>query len=240
MPIPKILHFCWFGGNKIPKTEEKCINRFTKYFNDYKIIIWNESNFNINLNKYVRQAYKSGKFAYVSDVCRLKALYEYGGIYLDADCKVIKPFNDLLDCHAFTGFGADNHEIAACTLGFEKGDPFIKECLDSYDNEEFISNDGSPNTFSINRRMTAILENHGFIPNGKKQIINDIIIYPMTYFCPLSMLPDTVKDCKTKDTYSMALWSSKELKRERSFLVRLAHKTGLNKIKRKILKGLKR
>ena len=234
MSVPKILHYCWFGGGEMPKTEKNCVKRFGKFFHDYKIIVWNENNFDIHCNTYVEQAYQSAKFAYVADVCRLKALYEYGGIYLDADCKVLKSFDPLLDCHAFTGFGADNRELAACTLGFEKGDSFIKECLDSYDKSKFINEDGSINTLSINRRMTAILEKHGFLQNGKKQVINEITVYPMTYFCPLSMLPDTVKDCKSKDTYSMALWSSKELKRERSFVVRFAHRTGLNKIKKNI------
>lgn len=220
----------------MPKTEAKCVAGWSKFFSDYKIMLWNEDNFDIRSNKYVSEAYDAGKFAYVSDVARLKALYEYGGIYLDADCKVLKPFDDLLDCHAFTGFGADNRELASCSMGFEKGDPFIKECLDSYEGDSFILPDGSLKTFSINKRMTGILEKHGFVQNGKKQVIDDIIIYPMTYFCPLSMLPDEVKDCKSRDTYSMALWSSKELKRERSIIVRFAHKTGLNNIKRKLLK----
>lgn len=240
MPIPKILHYCWFGQGEMPKLEQKCVNRFKKFFPDYKIMRWDESNFDVSFNKYVKEAYDAGKYAYVSDVCRLKALYEYGGVYLDADCKVLKPFNDLLDCHAFTGFGADNRELAACTLAFESGDPFIKECLDSYDNASFIKQDGMPDTYSVNRRMTAILEKHGFVQNGQKQVVDGIIIYPMSYFCPLSMLPDEVKDCKGKDTYSMALWSSKELKRERSFIVRFAHKTGLNLVKRKILEKFKK
>ena len=221
----------------MPKTEQKCVKRFNKFFSDYKIMRWDESNFDIDFNPYVRQAYDAGKYAYVSDVCRLYALYEYGGVYLDADCKVLKPFDNLLSCHAFTGFGGDNKELASCTMGFCKGNGFIKECLDSYSDDSFILPDGSLNTLSINRRMTAILEKHGFVQNGEKQIVDD---YPMTYFCPLSMLPDEVKDCKSKDTYSMALWTAPWLKRERSLAVRFAHKTGLNILKRKIMKGLKR
>ena len=235
MAIPKILHYCWFGKGEMPKTEAKCVKGWQKYFSDYQIIHWNENNFDIHYNRYVEEAYEAGKNAYVADVCRLKALYEIGGVYLDADCKVVKSFDDLLNCHGFTGFGGDNREIASCTMGFEKGDPFIKECLDSYENDRFFLEDGSLHTWSINRRMTAILEKHGFVQNGEKQVVDDVIVYPMTYFCPLSMLPDDVPDCKSKDTYSMAMWTSAELKRERSFIIRFAHKTGLNKIKRKVL-----
>lgn len=236
MAIPKILHYCWFGNGEMPKTERKCMRSWGKFFADYEVMHWNEDNFDVRCNTYVAQAYDAKKYAYVSDYARLKALYEYGGVYLDADCKVVKSFTPLLDCHAFTGFGADNEELASCTMGFEKGDPFIKECLGSYETDRFILEDGSFKTWSINKRMTALLQQHGFVSNGQYQVVENIVIYPMTYFCPLSMLPDTVKDCKSKDTYSMAMWSDPSLKRERSFFVRFAHKTGLNQLKRKIIK----
>ncbi len=236
MAIPKILHYCWFGNSDMPKTEAKCVKRWGKFFSDYKIIRWHEGNFNVNCNRYVQQAYQAKRFAFVADYARLRALYEQGGIYLDADCYVKKSFDSLLGNRAFTGFGGDNREIAACTLGFEPGHPFIKECLDSYQNQPFIKADGSEDFESINIRMTKLLEKHGFRQDGVQQEVAGITIYPMSYFCPLSMLPDTVPDCVNKDTYSMALWTNPELKRERSFIVRLAHKTGLNKLKRRIFR----
>ncbi len=236
MAIPKILHYCWFGNGKMPKTEEKCVKRFLKFFEGYKIMLWNESNFDIHCNKYVEQAYANKRFLYVSDYARLLALYNYGGVYLDADCYVKKSFDTLLDDEAFTGFGGDNREISACTMAFTKGHPFLKECLDSYENDSFIDENGQEKLESINIRLTKLLYNYGFVSNGEKQKINGITIYPMTYFCPLSMLPDTVKDCKSKNTYSMALWTNPELKRERSFIVRLAHKLKLNKVKQRIQK----
>lgn len=237
MSIPKILHYCWFGKGEMSKVEKQCVERWKKFFEDYEIYYWNEENFDINMNQYVKQAYEMKRYAYVSDVARLKVLYEYGGIYLDVDCKVLKSFDSLLDCHAFTGFGGDNKEIAACTMAFEPHDAFIKACLDSYENECFINEDGTLKLWSINQRMTKLLESYGFKQNGEKQIVNNIIIYPMSYFCPLSMLPDTVKDCKGKETYSIALWTNPELKRERSFIVRFVHRTKLNKLKRFIQNG---
>ena len=224
MAIPKILHYCWCGQNEMPNVEKKCVERWKRFFQGYQTILWNECNFDVNYNKYVKEAYETHHYAYVADVARLKALIEYGGIYLDADCKVLKPFDDLFGQHAFTGFGADNREIAACTLAFEPEDSFLLECLASYENDSFIQADGSYNLKSINIRMTEILMKYGFIQNGVKQTVRDITVYPMTYFCPLSMLPDTVPDCKSKNTYSMALWTNPELLRERSFPVRLAHK----------------
>ena len=235
MAIPKILHYCWFGRGEIPKVGKKCFKSWDKYLGDFEFMRWDESNFDIHCNRYVEEAYQEKKYMYVSDYARLLALYEYGGVYMDVDCKVLKSFEPLLSNHAFTGYGGDNYEIAACTLAFEKGNPFIKECLDSYMHDVFIKEDGSYNTWSINLRMTELLQKYGFEPNGQSQIVRGIKIYPMTYFCPLSMLPDTVKDCKSKDTYSMTIWTNKELLRERSLLVKFARKMRLNKLKRKVL-----
>ena len=236
MAIPKILHYCWFGDKELPNIAKKCYKSWKKHLSDFDFMKWDESNFDVHCNQYVEQAYQSGKYMYVSDYARLLALYEYGGVYMDVDCKVLKSFTPLLDVHAFTGYGGDNSEIAACTMAYEKGDPFVKECLESYEGERFIREDGSYNLRSVNQRMTCLLQKYGFEPNGNPQTIRGIKIYPMTFFCPLSMLPDTVKDCKSRNTYSMTIWTSKELKRERNFFVRMAHKTGLNKLKRKVLK----
>lgn len=236
MAIPKILHYCWFGENEFPKIAKRCFKSWKKKLYDFKFMLWDESNFDVHCNKYVEQAYIAKKYMYVSDYARLLALYQYGGLYLDVDCKVLKSFAPLLDVHAFTGYGGDNSEIAACTMAFEKGDSFIKECLDSYEGDSFIKEDGTYNFWSVNQRMTCLLQKYGFEPNGIPQTIRGIKIYPMTYFCPLSMLPDTVKDCKSKHTHSMTIWTSKELKRERNCIIRAARKMGLNKLKRKVLK----
>lgn len=201
---------------------------------------WSEDNFDIQINRYVKEAYESKKFMYVSDYARLLALYRDGGIYLDVDCLVKKDFSSLLKESAFTGYGGDNREIAACTLGFEKEHPFLLECLQSYEDESFVVSNGESQPKSVNIRMTEILQKHGFEPNGEEQTICGVHIYPMTYFCPLSMLPDEVPDCKSRDTYSMTIWSSPELKRERSFPVRFAHKTGLNKVKQCILRQMRK
>ena len=92
-----------------------------KRLTQFEFMRWDESNFDVTCNRYVKEAYNAKKFAYVSDYARLLALYKYGGLYLDVDCFVKKDFSPLMDKHAaFTGFGGDNVEIASCTLAFEK------------------------------------------------------------------------------------------------------------------------
>lgn len=46
--IPKIIHYCWFGGGPKPKSVEKYIRSWKKYCSDYEIIEWNEDNFDIS------------------------------------------------------------------------------------------------------------------------------------------------------------------------------------------------
>ena len=99
--IPKIIHYCWFGKKDKPDIVNHCINSWKKVLDDYEIIEWNEDNFDVESNTYVKQAYESGKFAFVSDFVRIKALYDYGGIYLDTDVEVFKKFDDLLDNESF-------------------------------------------------------------------------------------------------------------------------------------------
>ena len=102
--IPKIIHYCWFGEKEMPKVEKNYIEGWKKICPDYKIMCWNETNVNLQENLYVSQAYKSKKYAFVSDYFRIKALYEYGGIYLDTDVELLKSFDDLLFLNGFTGF----------------------------------------------------------------------------------------------------------------------------------------
>lgn len=235
MAIPKILHYCWFGG-EMRKTDKKCVSEWKKFFADFKIIHWNEENFNVHCNEYVEEAYKEKKYQYVSDYARLLALYEYGGIYLDTDCKVKKSFLPLMNQQAFTGFGCDNKEIAACTLAFEPKHPFIKECLESYKGMHFISDKGECDLTSVNVRMTKLLEKYGYQQNGEEQEVYGIHIYPMTYFCPLSLDYANVKDCISKDTYCIALFDSKEFKREHNIFIKIGRALGLDKLKRRFFK----
>ena len=91
MSIPKIIHYCWFGGGPISPESRKCIESWKKYCPDYKIIEWNEQNFEISQNRYAQQAYEAKKYAFVSDYVRLAVLYRYGGIYLDTDVELVRP-----------------------------------------------------------------------------------------------------------------------------------------------------
>ena len=101
--IPKIIHYCWFGGNPLPELAVKCIESWKKYCPDYEIKRWDESNFDLNCCDYVKEAYQAKKWAFVSDYVRFKVLYDEGGLYFDTDVELIKPIDDILACGPFMG-----------------------------------------------------------------------------------------------------------------------------------------
>ncbi len=105
--IPKVIHYCWFGGNPLPESAQKCIASWRKFLPDYEIKEWNESNFDVNAIPYTAQAYAAKKYAFVSDYARFSILYDNGGLYFDTDVEVIRPMDDIIENGPFMGFEID-------------------------------------------------------------------------------------------------------------------------------------
>ena len=188
VPIPKLIHYCWFGKGKKSDLHEKCIASWKEKCSDYNIIEWNESNFDVNINNYVKEAYTAKKYAFVSDFFRLYVLYNYGGIYLDADVEVLKPLDELLYVDGFTGFET-THCIPTGIMASKKGNMWVKEQLDFYEKASFLDEFGRPVLRTNVEIITDISKKkHGFIPNGKPQELKyGMCIYPKCFFCPKSV-----------------------------------------------------
>lgn len=197
--ISKIIHYCWFGKQPLPEKLRKCVDSWGKYLPDYEFVEWNEERFNVESTAWTKQAYSLGKYAFVSDYVRLKALYEYGGIYLDTDVEVVKRFDSFLAHEAFGGFETQN-TITTGVIGASKGNPIIKQFLDSYEHTSFILPDGTLNNNSNVLRFTSILQEYGLTLNNKRQNVGGFEIYPKTYFCPLDVWH--YKDI-TENTYAI-------------------------------------
>ena len=183
--IPKIIHYCWFGGNPLPELAQKCIASWKKYCPDYEIKEWNESNFDLNCCDYVREAYEAKKWAFVSDVARLYAMVTEGGIYMDTDVEVVKPLDSLLQYHAVSGFES-NTMIPTGLMACEKGNPMFKEFLDEYQMAHFILPDGTLDKTTNVVRITNTCLKYGFIPDNTMQTINTFTLLPKDYLCPKS------------------------------------------------------
>lgn len=194
MSIPKIIHYCWFGGKPLPADLQACVDSWSK-LEGYQVIRWDESNCSFDENDFVRKTYAEKQLGFIGDYYRLKAVYEYGGIYMDTDVKVNKSFDSLLKYPAFLNFIFDC-SVGSAIIGAEKGNPLIKALLDMYDATVFGKNaDGKVFNWKdgklvVNGYATSnyyytyyILKNYPqFKLNNKFQDMKDFVIFPKEYF----------------------------------------------------------
>ena len=169
--IPKIIHYCWFGKGKKSAKVLKCIASWHIFFPDYQYIEWSEENCDLSENVYVRQAYEAKKYAFVSDYFRIKALYQYGGIYFDTDYEVIQPMDDLLkEGKLITGL--ESIEIAlTAMIAVEPKNCIMGKFLDTYAERKFIDFDGKMDLTPINQSFSFILRKYGVdLENDKYQV----------------------------------------------------------------------
>jgi hypothetical protein len=207
--IPKIIHYCWFGGNPLPELAKKCITSWKHFFPDYEIKEWNESNYNVYKIPYISEAYSAKKYAFVSDYARFDILYTYGGIYFDVDVEVIKPFDAILQNGGFMGLESVG-KIAAglgigCNaglgIGCNAGLGIVYQILEFYATIHFLNSDGSYNLHTVVEYVTAILKEQGLKDENTIQHLDGLTIYPVEYFCPKSFVTGKLKI--TENTYSI-------------------------------------
>jgi mannosyltransferase OCH1-like enzyme len=182
--IPKIIHYCWFGGKPFSPLIGNCIASWKKFCPDWEIREWNESNFDSNVCQYVKEAYEAKKWAFVSDYARLYALVNYGGIYLDTDCELVKPIDKFLDHEAVSGFENEIY-IQTALMGCREGFPLFKELLERYANRRFVMANGRYDLTTNVQDITKFCLDYGFIPNCQKQEVLGLTLYPRDYFCPM-------------------------------------------------------
>lgn len=177
--IPKIIHYCWFGGNEKSEFILRCMESWKFYLPDYEIVEWNETNFNIELNIFTKEAYSKKKWAFVSDYVRAYALYNCGGIYLDTDVEIRKSLNSFLMHDAFSGFETTGFPFTA-VWGARKNHNWCQKILKYYDNQTVFSD-------VTNTKIVSdfLIDNYKIDPlkNELQNLGDGICIYPSNYFC---------------------------------------------------------
>lgn len=180
--IPKIIHYCWFGGRPLPDDVKAYIAIWRKNFPDFKIKQWDESNFDVNGWLYTRQAYFAKKYAFVSDVARLYALSTEGGLYLDTDILIKKPFpEEWFDLEGFGSFEHDRY-VETGLIASAKGNSIITEFLRCYKSLRFFKGLSFDITTNV-VRFTQFMQSRGFEMNNKIQTINGFTLFPQQLLC---------------------------------------------------------
>ena len=200
MSIPKKIHYCWLSNERMPKEIISSIKSWEIAMPDYELVLWDKNKFDINSVPWVSQACSVKKWALASDYIRAYAIYNEGGIYLDSDVYVIKRMDDLLSYDFFSCFEWNNPtkifkdvcnsdldniqvvgdiQIEPAIFGGIKGHPFLKDCMNWYENHDFILPGGGlyQNVFAPHI-YSAILQKYGFRYIGEEQKLdNNMIIF---------------------------------------------------------------
>lgn len=188
--IPKIIHYVWVGDKEKSEQALKCIESWKKFCPDYEIIEWNNEKFEKIKNLYSKQAYENKKWAFVSDYIRLYALYNYGGVYLDADLEITQNIDKFLENDFFIGFEEyeNQYNIMSALIGAVPHCKIIKDLLLYYQTSPFETTKNGYDTTANTKRITKYLEkNFNMKPpysTDKPIILKDKhTVYPYFYFC---------------------------------------------------------
>lgn len=165
--IPRTLHYCWFGSNAMPLLVERCMASWREHLGDFEFVRWDESN--LPLNDFTRYHLGQSNWAFVSDYVRLHALHAKGGVYLDTDVEVIRPFDKLLKNKAFVALHAPDSATNAIS-GSVSGHVFFLDCM-AYTLERFESGQRHPLSPEV---TTNVYEAGDY----------DLVVYDCDYFYP--------------------------------------------------------
>ncbi len=265
--IPKIIHYCWFGRGEMPELVKQCIASWHKYMPDWEYRLWTEDSLKPILNPslkgrtsnttdnvligseendwldympvYVKEAYAAKKYAFVSDYVRLWALEREGGLYMDMDFEVYKPFDDLMEKHdAFAGYeGSKRNPVMMGVIAAKVHHPWIQGMLQTYNQRSFIKADGSYDMTPNTGYFLNWMQERGFVTDGREKDFMGVHILPVECFCPVLTTGENLRSertyCEHKGLHSWSGdggWKEKVLS-----IVGEKWKTKLIKLKRKLL-----
>jgi mannosyltransferase OCH1-like enzyme len=199
--IPKIIHYCWFGKNKLPELANKCINTWHKVWPDYKIVRWDESN--SPKSDYFINSLKNKKFANTSNLIRFYAVLQ-GGIYLDVDIEAYRDFGELLNKKLVIGW-QDKQYINNAVMASIPNHPFISFCIENFLNI-FDSSEGAQ--FSSPVFMTEMIKKYYNINNNNltNTEVKDILVVPSEYFYPFPYRGEEKQEYITNNTVCIHKW----------------------------------
>ena len=232
------IHYCWFGGSPLPEELQRYVDEWKDLYSDYEFYCWNEDTFDINSSlPFVREAYANKKYAFVADYVRMWAIYNYGGIYMDTDIKLLKRFDELMHYRFFTameyhednvrilniknrltqeGYKKDVNDIIydicieSSFFAAQKNHPFIKDCLDYYQDKKFVMPDGSFYDKIILPIIMAIkAEKYGFrYKNEFQKLDEEMFLLPDEYIThPSKQTSHTIALHMVKNSWkSYTIW----------------------------------
>lgn len=173
-PIPKVIHTCNFDKN-IDLTAR--LENWKNVLPDFDIKVWNEKNFDLSQNIFLKKAYKANQYDLLSAYCGYKALYEEGGVYLSPFWQANKNIAPDLNNGGFISFMHDKM-LSPFVIGMQKGHPLMGELIGYYQKDKRALGLVPPayvlTDFVFKSYPT-------FLKNGQLQTFsNDMTLFPAT------------------------------------------------------------
>lgn len=217
--IPKIIHYFWIGGEKIPDRFKHNVEGWKEKNPDYEIIQWDESNYDFSQDKYTLQAYENKMWGFASNLARSRVIYEHGGIYLDTDVKVLERLDPLLSDVAFFNMGCADMVNRGCGFGAVKRAKVLKEMIDAYSGVDFIDINGKPLKAQDHLFCHMVLKKRGFLINNRYQKRDGVVLYPSEVMSPLTI--NGMNNNFTQKTISIhqkaGSWKNEEEKKDNGY-----------------------
>ena len=181
--IPKRIISIWLGSG-IPPVVMDCLLTHTQ--ENYERLFISNDNYLKGI-PYVEECIAAKQYVKASDYLRIYYLFQVGGIYLDADIKIMKSFDDLLDKGMFVG-REENGFIANSVIGTPPGNPILKEYLGIVDRNfkgggELVFEPGM-------EAWSNIIKKHG-----------EVTVFPPEYFFPYNHEKNTTNITNNTHTY---------------------------------------
>lgn len=231
--IPKIIHYCWLSDDPVPMDLQNYMKTWKRYLPDYTFIHWNFKKFPKSQSKWVSDAFDNKKYAFAADYIRLYALYNYGGIYLDMDVELLKPYGNMLTLSTMIGFeNSKSQGLEVAAFGVEKRSSWLKICLDYYDSRSFVNSDGSFNEQPLPGVIKHLLLSNGYsfrevnsISEAASVSGKVIPVFPSDFFSPKNHLNGVIQE--SNNTYTIHHFAGSWLPLWQQFEKKIWHSLGM-------------
>lgn len=182
--IPRTLWTIWINPSAPPPDLVQVMNtHHLEGYESHSITLQNWKEY-VDPVEYVTDAINAQRYVKAADYLRIALLYKHGGIYLDADVALLKPFTEeMLSHRLFLGVEKERM-LSNAVIGAEAGHPLLRKYLDRVDANFKGSGD------LVYEAGNGIWHN---IMLATDQQINGVRIYEPDFFFPYSKISGTTE-----------------------------------------------
>lgn len=196
--IPKTIHYCQYGSRGLSEVGESCFSSWERVLPDYELRVWNEGS-GLADSPYAQATLKARKYAFVADYVRCAALYTHGGVYLDTDVEVLRPFDPLLGQQMFLGYEAPGL-VGTAIIGARPGHPLLKRIMDRLDDE------ARSGTISYRPGPDLITEELVHFSPEQVALFSEEYFYPYNPHTSVAVRKKPLISNMTENTYCVHQW----------------------------------